>query len=174
MGLDSRNNFKTNGLDTLRLSDKQWANVMSEIEAATPTYDGGERRRDSRRRYKKHLRVIVRVEHPGGSNMTFAVRSRDISAMGVGFLHGSFLYPGTPCSVVLPALDGRMFSVKGTIVRCRLLQGKLHEVGVEFTDPIELQLFIADLDTLDAAAARQDQEEEPEESIFRKKKPPAA
>lgn len=165
---DSRENFKRNGLDTLRLSEKDVASLLSQIESQTPVYDGSDRRHNRRRRYKKVLRIIVRVAHPGGSDMTFAVRTRDLSGMGVGFFHGSFLYPGTPSTIILPALDGRMIAVSGAIVRCRLLSGKLHEVGVEFSEEIDITEFIDGAES-EITPKAEPQEDEP--SIFTKRKP---
>ncbi len=129
-------------IDTLRYSEKQWAKVFDQLNGPPEPFDGKNRRRDKRQRYRRTLRIMVRVDHPGGSSSTFLVRSRDLSAYGMGFLHGGFVYPQTNCTVVMPRQDGKLLSLQGTIVRCRLLQGRLHEVGVHFNERINLADFM--------------------------------
>jgi len=139
---DPRRNFTRCGLDTVRLSEKQWATALADMDAKAGAFSGKNRRKESRKRYKKTLRIVVRVAHPGGSEMTFAVRTRDLSARGLGFVHGNFLYPGTPCTIILPTNDKRMIAYHGKIVRCRLAGGKLHEVGVEFGENLDLSAHL--------------------------------
>lgn len=150
------------GLDTLRMTDKQWQAMLDEIDAQTRSFEGRDRRRESRRRYKKSLKLIIRVEHPGGSAVTFRIRSRDISSCGIGFLHGSFIYPQTPCTIVLPTANGELMAIRGKAVRCRLLKGKLHEVGIEFHEPIDLEVFLGPLPKEEKDAGETD-------TIFRRK-----
>src|ERR1019366_10324054 len=61
----------------------------------------------------------------------------------MAFLHGGFLYIGTECWIVLPRLDGKGgIRVASTVVRCRHVSGRAHEVAVRFGEPIPVNDFV--------------------------------
>lgn len=87
--------------------------------------------------------IAMTVTHPGGSSATFNVACRNLSSGGLGVLHSAYVHKGTRCTVELPATDGQTVSVEGAVVRCVHVSGTIHEVGVQFSKPIDPKLFIA-------------------------------
>ena len=75
-----------------------------------------------------------------------AAAPRNLSREGIGLLTGQFVYPGTPCRVALRSLYSHDDIAGGRVVRCRYLNGSpgLHEVGIRFNRPIDVELFAAD------------------------------
>lgn len=130
-------------VDTLKLSDEQWNEVLERLESGDDQYEGIDRRHYDHRRYGLITQLIIRVIHPGGSEATYLVRSRDISRDGVCFLHGSYLHPGTHCRVVLLTNEHEGSILNGTVVRCRHVLHQVHEVGVHFPEPIETERFVS-------------------------------
>ncbi|MFO0840056.1 MAG: hypothetical protein U1D55_16235 [Phycisphaerae bacterium] len=86
--------------------------------------------------------ITVTFDHPGGSTVKVVVAPRNLSASGMSMLHGGFVYPNTPCSVRLHRLDGGFETVNGSVTRCRVLAGRVHEIGVKFARPIEPEHFV--------------------------------
>jgi len=129
------------GPDESAVSDAEWSKLTQ--DAVTELlYMGRERRDEGRQRSKRVLLMVVRVEHPGGTEAAFRATSRDISSMGVGFLHGTFIYPETQCMVAVPTSDGRYAAIHGKVARCQLISGGQHEVGVEFDAPVDLATLL--------------------------------
>ena len=128
------------GLSTLKLKP-------GEQEIITTFFDSrsqrGERRRAVRRyRYLNPAGLVIRVAHPGGSVVPYRVTPRDMSELGMGFLHGNFLYPGSGCKMELRGKDGLIHSITARIARCEHVTGRVHDVGIEFEKPIDVSAFI--------------------------------
>lgn len=87
--------------------------------------------------------VDLRVEQPGGAMTTVTVVGRDLSATGIGLLHSHFVYPGSPCFVVLTDKMGVQHTYPGKVMRCQHFSGVVHEVGVAFVNEIDPRQFIA-------------------------------
>jgi len=127
---------------TLRLSEKDICQVMQDLDSS-----GGVRPIEAKRCYKRwNLRGTVAVlaivdEH--GNRRNYAVEPRDLSSSGMGALHGTFLHPGTLCTVGLRRLDGTAASIRAEVVRCRLIRSGVHELGVRFEERINPMEFIA-------------------------------
>ncbi len=104
---------------------------------------------DAQRRHKRRdvriPRVPIQLRHPGGQVTTLIVACRDLSAGGVGILHNAYLHLDTECMVYLPGRAGKHKRVAGVVRRCRHRRGIVHEVGIEFEDPIDLR-EVLDLD----------------------------
>ncbi|MBT8486405.1 MAG: response regulator [Phycisphaerales bacterium] len=86
--------------------------------------------------------VAVSVEHPAGGVSRFLVCSRNLSDGGISFLHGGFLFEGSHCRVVLPRFDGSAPEVTGRVRRCCHVERFVHDVEIEFDEPIEPQMFV--------------------------------
>ena len=127
-------------VDSLRISEEEQRAIVAELESACRTPRAADKRRARRYRYSVREGLRVEVE---GARAAFVVRPRNLSTGGVSVLHGSFLYPGTGCAVTLRAIDGRQVRVPGRVVRCRCVRGRVHEVGVQFDDPIRVEDFLA-------------------------------
>jgi FixJ family two-component response regulator len=88
------------------------------------------------------LWVDVRLEHPGGTDISVRIACRNLSSGGIGLLHNSYVYPDTMCTVWLPHPKKRTVAVQGRVVRCQHVRGKVHEIGVQFEEPLDPREFI--------------------------------
>lgn len=80
---------------------------------------------------------------PGaGESHDYLTLSRNISASGLSILHGGFVYPDTPCVLRIPTLDGATESIKADVVHCRLVRGRVHELGLRFDRVIDPYCFV--------------------------------
>ncbi len=57
-------------------------------------------------------------------------------------LHGKFVYGGTNCMVGLHSLEGQIVTARGKVIWCRLITGRVHELGIQFDEPIALAEFV--------------------------------
>lgn len=126
-------------VDALRLSDEQQAAIIDELEVASHDVPEAKLRKSERHRYVVREGILVQLEN---SATQFVVRPRNISAGGLSFLHGSFIYNGTHCRVTLKTVDGEKVLASGIVRRCRCVHGRVHEVGLQFTNPIEVENFV--------------------------------
>lgn len=129
-------------IDTLHLSEREQQAILKHM-AARPGHPENEMRRWTRHDYHLAIGLIATLKHPGGTIITYLVRPRDLSSGGISFLHGAFVYPQTQCRFTLRGMDGLSMPVEGEVVRCRHVRGRIHEVGVRFNEPVDLQRFIA-------------------------------
>jgi CheY-like chemotaxis protein len=123
--------------------------ILDKLDAAD---DGRYRNRRSGTRDRfRRTRVPVSVRHPGGSQSTGLVSTRNLSNTGIGFLYQSFLHVGSQVSITLPRRLGGEDVLEGTVVYCKHVAGAHHQVGVRFTRKIFSQLYAED-ETLVAQA----------------------
>ncbi|MCC5828623.1 MAG: hypothetical protein JJU36_04170, partial [Phycisphaeraceae bacterium] len=141
-----QNNHKCQ--DLLRLSDREQHEILRRLDSQAGVASSTSRREDPRYPFRPAGGLMVGIEHPGRSQLRCLVRPRSLSRSGIGFLHGSFVYPGSPCFVILKsranggsAANGAEV-VRGTVRHCRLIGGRIHEVGVKFDRPINLEDFL--------------------------------
>lgn len=130
---------------TVRLSDAERLQLLDELDQSQEIISdkfqhGSNRRAYTRYPYRKGDIPIV-VEQPEGAITRLSVSPRNLSAGGIAFLHGGFLYVGSKCSLQLSALSADTMVVSGEIVNCRHVDGILHEVSVKFNMPIDPGLF---------------------------------
>ncbi len=85
--------------------------------------------------------LVIHIAHPGGSEVIYRIRPRDLSELGMGFLHGNFIYPQSRCRFELIDMEGNACPIAGRIARCEHLSGRVHDVGVEFDQPLEPARF---------------------------------
>ncbi|MEM1027420.1 MAG: PilZ domain-containing protein [Planctomycetota bacterium] len=139
---------------SLNLTEKQWETLIATLEAGKgPTVPATRDRRDlDVKRYPHVRRVALRVIHTGGQKTSHLVRSRNLSVGGMGFIHLSFLYPGTVCHVALQTRHGESVALAGKVSWCRHVSGQSHEIGLRFDQLIQIDEFI-DLEALDDPAA---------------------
>jgi hypothetical protein len=81
--------------------------------------------------------VICKLQAVGGTTQ-FAVKCRNISRRGVGFLHGGYVHPGTLCEVTIITKRRVGFRATGKVVRCQHIGDKIHEVGVRLDSDLDL------------------------------------
>ncbi|MHC4103225.1 MAG: hypothetical protein ACYSW1_20365 [Planctomycetota bacterium] len=125
----------TNVQDILRLKPQEAAEILEAIDAKTKDSVARERRKWPRVPYRAAPRVAVIIESERVGKRTYALIPRSL-------LHGKFVYDGTPCVAGLKALDGQLVPVRGKVTWCRLITGRIHEIGVQFEEPIDLDDFV--------------------------------
>ncbi len=107
-----------------------------------------DRRRSERHRYRTDA-VILYIAPPDGElrkDEPVLAPTRDISRNGLCFLHGAFLETGTQCQVVLKTIRDQKWTVhEARVVRCRRLEGQMHEVGLQFEQEIDPAAYCAEL-----------------------------
>lgn len=99
--------------------------------------------------YRDHD-LIVRLENPDAQPVRYAVVSRNISRGGLSFLVGSFVYPGSKCTVRLIGEYDNTQTVGGRVARCRYVEGSgsVYEIGMRFDQPIDVAMFQRDAETM--------------------------
>lgn len=135
-------------LDLLHISARQTLEILENLDVqAGAGLDGG-RRGDDRFPFRMAGGLMVEINHPGGSRLSCLVRTRNISRHGSSFLHGGFLHAGSRCTMLLKSRvagtsdrDGAV-TIEGVVRHCRLVAGRVHEVGVRFDHPIDLGSFM--------------------------------
>jgi hypothetical protein len=132
----------TNVQDILRLKPQEADQILRAIDDKTKDAVGRERRKAPRVPYRATPRVAVIIESEQLGKRTFALIPRNISCTGMSLLHGKFVYDGTPCVAGLKALDGQLVPVRGKVMWCRLITGRIHEIGIQFEEPIDLAEFV--------------------------------
>ncbi len=128
--------------DILRLSARQTAAILDWMDGRTRPWTGPERRKSPRAPYRLISRVGVLLENEPKGQRTFALAPRNLGRMGVSLLHGKFVYGGTNCIIVLHGRNGQVMPARGKVVWCRLVTGRIHELGVELEEPIELKSYV--------------------------------
>ncbi|MEM9082589.1 MAG: PilZ domain-containing protein, partial [Planctomycetota bacterium] len=106
------------------------------------------------------MRVILEI-HGLTSPSRFQAIPFDLSRGGIGLFHGRFEYPNTPCSVELRTEDGEGVKVEGVIRRCEMIRGRVHELGVQFKEDVDVNLLLG------SASEAPDGESNPERAAFR-------
>ncbi|HUJ76687.1 MAG TPA: PilZ domain-containing protein, partial [bacterium] len=140
--MTDRQQPKQGYIDNLRLSLREQEQLLAELDQQGQRYHGSNRRTEDRTTYRPAQGVIIQMRHPGGSSANYVVAPRNLSRGGLGFLHGSFVYTGTPCIVILKTRGGKAVRVEGKIVNCRYVRGHVHEVGIRFHEPLRLVDFL--------------------------------
>lgn len=129
-------------LDSIRLPREEILRILGELDEIDPPSAAQERRSEPRRTWTGYPTVFLHIVHPDGQAGKFRAVARNITSRGLGVLHGSFLYPKSPCNVVLQNREGKLKLVPATVVRCRHVEGRVHELGLRFTLPIDLDRYV--------------------------------
>lgn len=127
---------------TVRLNDEQLSKLLDMLDDApsAPPTSG----RSARYRYRTKG-LVVKMQQPGFSiPVAYQTYGHDVSATGLSFLHGGYVHAGTRCVTQLITTYGTWNDVKGTVVRCKYVQGNIHVVGVEFDTPVNPAVYCAD------------------------------
>ena len=128
-------------VDLLRMTDDQFAAFAAALPEGTPR--DRLRPRAARLGYTEPGAIVAAIRPTENHDVTrYKVRPLNLSQSGAAFLHGASVFPGTPCSIQLLDRSGEARTVPGRVVRCRRVEGRVHEVGVRFDEGIELAAFI--------------------------------
>ncbi len=124
-------------LDALHLSDAEAVQVVRRIERTGESFSGPDQRSYPRHDCDPRRRFVARLKPKRQPAIEYVVRGRNVGAGGAAFLHGSFIYPQTPCDLVVRVDDGQRRSIAGRVVRCRHVADHIHEIGVSFNQPLK-------------------------------------
>lgn len=124
--------------NTLGLRGRDLQTLLDKLDAE----QGGASRTHLRWAFRRET-VSVQMTQPGGSTTEVDMVARNLSAGGMSLLHAAFVYPNTKIVVRVPGISAGAVDVKGTVVRCMHVQGRVHEVGVKFDEMIEMRSFTA-------------------------------
>lgn len=131
---------KKEDVSTLRMSPMEVERLKRELDAEGA--GSGESKRAFKRWPLESRSVRVEIQHPGGAATVLNYVPRNISREGIGLLHSSFVYTGTRCTVLMPHPTRGQVPLGGTIMRCRHVRGKIHELGIRFDKPIDVKEYL--------------------------------
>jgi len=126
--------------NTLGINQRTLEEVVKRLGTATPA--SGKAQRGFVRWPFPQAAIELRLDHPGGTATTMKVACRNISCGGVGLLHRSFVHPGTRAHVRLPHSRKGFIDIPGVVVRCLHRAGVVHELGLCFEKPIDMQQVV--------------------------------
>jgi hypothetical protein len=141
--------------DSLRLwiSDRQWLAMLRRIEQGEHGgFAGGGSDATGERNHARvaaDFRCMIRLgspDRPNDDHGVYTVRTRNIGAGGLGFVHGRELHAGTRCTVALEPVEGPGVVIAGKVAWCRPVDigpedPHHYEVGVQFDRPIDMSGF---------------------------------
>ena len=131
----------TQPIETLRLSDRDKSKLLWALEEANKRDEGEEQRR-------------LRVPCTNNKEALFALKSdvtdstqlnmlvRNLSRWGAALVHGRYIHPDTKCEILIQAENGTWQKQTGIVRHSRHIQGTIHEIGVEFDEPLDLSEFV--------------------------------
>ncbi|MEQ8316862.1 MAG: PilZ domain-containing protein [Phycisphaerales bacterium] len=130
--------------NTLNLSAEQLGMIMDDLDAAG---EGGRVRRNHARLSFRIPAIEVEVYQPSGGSVNFCVACRNLSRGGLSVVHSSYMHVGTRCRIKMTHnTDGPVW-IKATVVQCRHVTGRVHDVGLKFDKEIDVNDFM-ELDPL--------------------------
>lgn len=131
--------------DTLRMSPKDIQRLVEDLERRGSQEVAGTHRQ-SRRWKMRSQRVIVTLVGQMGQRLNILVIPRNLSQGGMGFICGNYLHIGSSCFVTFRSLGGKGVVVQASVRRCKHVEGRLHEIGVEFGEQIDPRNYMIDTD----------------------------
>ncbi|MEM6260289.1 MAG: PilZ domain-containing protein [Planctomycetota bacterium] len=130
-------------VDTLRLSDSEWYECVSEMDREAARNNSHQSKRAHERLpYRNLLQVLITVRNYCGRLQYFNSRPYDLSENGIGFLHGAYMHVGTHIELQLMHRLTGMTKVRATVRSCAHIKNKIHRVGAEFEEPIEINDYL--------------------------------
>ena len=135
--------FEVPAVDTLQISVNEWDSILSKLEEENKNQPTDDRRAQERHTYRNILGLILEMADAGESMSNFLIKSRNISRAGLSFFHGQELPVGTPCVVTLVKANFTQDRCHGSVAHCRQVAGRVHEIGIQFDQPINLSSYLA-------------------------------
>lgn len=138
--------------NSLGLSQKEIEVLLDRFDAS----GGGASPNREFTRWKFRLeRVIMKTSHPGGSVVEIPVVCRNLSSGGVGVLHCNYVHPGSEVTVALEVAGATASKeIPGVVRRCVHREGKIHDIGIEFKQSINVREVLG-LDILSDCFSRE-------------------
>ncbi len=124
--------------NSLGLSQKEIETLLDRFDAAGC---GGHAKREYTRWKFRVERVVMKTTHPGGSVVEIPVVCRNLSSGGVGVLHSNYIHPGSQVLINLEVVSGSasIKDIPGVVCRCDHREGKIHDIGIRFNEPINVR-----------------------------------
>lgn len=131
-------------VNSLRLSQGELESLLAELNRAAgqPAVKSKRKNKRWRLQYQRMVVTLVDVNH---SKIHLMASPRNISRTGASFLNGSFLHPGTKVFITMRGVTGAGMNLAATVMRCQHIKGRIHEVGVQFNQPINPRDFFIEL-----------------------------
>jgi len=129
-------------MDVLRLSPKKLEQLIVQMTRQASKHQGSCNRIDQRYACHETFGQVVEITHPGGTKNLFLIAARNISRGGLAFFHGGYVYNDSLCRFLLTTTDGQRVGINGEVKRCTPVEGRIHEVGVQFDQSIDINLFV--------------------------------
>ncbi len=127
-------------VDTLRLSEQQVQVILDELE----THQDSERlsKRKARRWSLGVTKIVISVADGATNWVHHLAVARNLSSGGAAVMLGAFVHNDTICKVCIRNRKGQVQQVAGRVVRCSLIRGRVHDVGIAFDSAIHSEDFI--------------------------------
>ena len=125
----------------LDLSNRECEQLLKTIDARSSEIEKDSNRKQPRYPYPL-ADVPMCIEHPDGGKSYVLVFARNLSNGGMSFLHGGFVHTNSRCTIILKSNEGELVGLSAGVRHCRLIQGSCHEVGIKFSQEIDVCQFI--------------------------------
>lgn len=133
-------------INTLRLSAealRSLAQVLNQRDALDDMERKGRGHRVNQRySIDPPKELTMDLQSDAFARKMYQVFARDLSSQGVSLLHGVFVAPNTRCLLTIKTLDKEPMQLPALVRRCRLVGGRVHELGVKFDQPIDPRSFL--------------------------------
>ena len=135
--------------DTVRLwlSQQQWMTVLQNTERKAQQPDlstSDDLRLSPRVPAPSDMNCMIRLGKNTKHTGTFIVKLRDISATGLGFYSAQKFAAKSRCTVALQDAQGHGMVCAARVVWSRSIDDQLHDVGIQFDQPIHAQWLTTD------------------------------
>lgn len=128
---------KTRSLEPLKLAETQRLDFVQRLEAKDEAHVNNERRRSARFRIRDGVDCLISYDDKIYRELWFRAVPRNLSDHGAAVLHGAFVYPGSKLIARITMYDGECVELQGVVRRCDYVSGKVHDIGIEFDQPID-------------------------------------
>jgi hypothetical protein len=127
-------------VDTLRMSERELLRMLGQLAGGTG--DAARNIEHTCTVVMNYPRAVMRLrDRTMGAWNTYVVKPRAVHEHAMTFLHGSYVHRGVRSDVLLRDAHGRPVQLGGTVVMCRHVCGRVHEVVTTFDNPIDLRSF---------------------------------
>lgn len=130
---------------SLRLTRTDLERVVTELDKLEPVIPDPDRRGGERVFLGRWgvLDVASDVAHMPPTR--YEVQVRNVSLLGASVLHGMYVPTGLRCRVIVLTPDREPVLIPAKVGRCRHVWGRVHELGLHFTEPCDLSGLAAGL-----------------------------
>ncbi|MBX3323682.1 MAG: PilZ domain-containing protein [Phycisphaeraceae bacterium] len=128
--------------DTLRIDAATYQRIVDELSSQPPGGFDIDRRKSERFVFFSGAPSVAIINYRSRSQrIAVAVRPVDVSEQGIAFLHGGFVYRGTPTILLIRDRNGTTHKIMGKVACSRLIFGRVHAIGLHLDAPINASLF---------------------------------